>query len=330
MAKGWKITLIIVASLLLLILIFAGVYYLWPWNRDFFNESNVEFNIPGLNTNFCPQGFTKIEGQNKYLISGYMSDNTPSRIYLINGDDGNVEKYFTLKDGAGGNYIGHAGGICSAGSTIWIVSEGQCFRLLLTAVNNVEDGSYVSIVDKFETQCGADYIFANDGYLWVGEFYKKGKYETSEDHYISVAGGKINHSIVYGFKISESNNFGLLSIIPSMALSVRDLVQGIQISNDGKIILSTSYGLSDSILYKYDSVLNRACNDTIRVGFYDVPIWYLDDDSLLSSKKIPSMSEEIVINNDRVYILFESGCRKYRAFVRKRINNVYSVPISYI
>ncbi len=330
MSKGLKITLIVVSIVLVIVLASFSVYFFWPWNKDFFDEANVEFKIPGLDTSFCPQGFTRIEGRNKYLISGYMSDNSASRVYVVDGESGNIEKYFMLQYGEDRTFAGHAGGICSAGSTIWIASEGRCYRFLLTGVDNVQNGEKVTIIDDFDALCGADYIFADGGYLWVGEFYKKGKYETDENHHISVANGQTNHSIVYGFQISENNKYGLLSQIPGKAMSVRDLVQGIQINVDGKIIVSTSYGLNDSVIYKYDSVLSHEANDTYRVGLYEIPIWYLDDEVLLSSRTIPAMSEEIVINNDLVYILFESGCRKNRTFVRKKMNNVYSLPISSI
>ena len=109
MTKAWKIVIICVSSLLACILCFLGVYFLWPWNKAFFDMSTKEFNIPGLDTAFVPQGFTNIDGTDKYLISGYMSDNSPSKFFVVD-NDGNVEKSFTLKN-KGVDYIGHAGGI---------------------------------------------------------------------------------------------------------------------------------------------------------------------------------------------------------------------------
>ena len=43
MSKGWKITTIIVASILLSVFLVVGVYYFWPWNSKFFKESTKEF-----------------------------------------------------------------------------------------------------------------------------------------------------------------------------------------------------------------------------------------------------------------------------------------------
>ena len=36
------------------------------------------------------------------------------------------------------------------------------------------------------------------------------------------------------------------------------------------------------------------------------------------------MSEGLCVKNERVYVLFESGAKKYRAFVRQKLENVYS------
>ena len=98
MSKGWKITTIVIASVMLLIFTALGVYYLWPWNKKFFDNASKEFAIPGLDTSFVPQGIDKIDGQNKYIISGYMNDGGPSRFYIYDVES-DTSKYFTLKIG---------------------------------------------------------------------------------------------------------------------------------------------------------------------------------------------------------------------------------------
>jgi len=61
-----------------------------------------------------------------------------------------------------------------------------------------------------------------------------------------------------------------------------------------------------------------------------IDLWYLDNESLLNTVNMPSMSEEIVVNNDRIYILFESSAKKYKIFNRKQLKNVYSLPINWL
>lgn len=326
MSKGWKIAISIISSFLGLIIIFLGVYYLWPWNKDFFDKAKVEFKIPGLDTKFTPQGMTTIDGTDKFIICGYMTDGTASRFYVIN--DGKVEKYFTLTQ-AGEDYKGHAGGLTSYGNTLWVAGDKNCYRFSLSDVNSCENGGKVIILDSFQTNNGADFVYNSDGFLWVGEFYKKDKYETDESHKIKTPSGEINSAIVFGYEIDQSKGYGLVNQapLPSKALSIRGLCQGIAVTQDGKFVLSTSYSVADSHLYYYENVLAKEKDSTISIGIHEVDLWYLDNNSLIKEITIPSMSEEIVIKNNTLYILFESGAKKYKVFNRKQLSNVYSIPV---
>lgn len=330
MSLGWKITIIIVSSVLMLILGFLGVYYLWPWNKSFFDMSSKEFEIPGLDTKFTPQGFTAIDGSSdEFLISGYMSDGGASRFYLIK--DNKVVKYFSLTQ-ANEDYTGHAGGVVSKGSSLWVVGDGNCYRFSLNDLRKCENGGKVVILDSFKTNNGADFVFENNGVLWIGEFYKKGKYETDQTHRLKNRNGNMNNAVVFGYDIDESKGYGLVSQAPnpSKVLSIGNQVQGIAISSDGKIVVSTSYGLSDSNIYIYEDVLSQEKHSSFQYGIQSIDMWYLDDVSCLKKINAPAMSEEIVIKNDRVYVLFESGAKKYKIFNRKQLKNVYSFSLNSI
>lgn len=329
MSKGWKITTIVLSSILALILIFLGVYFLWPWNKDFFNMASKEFEIPGLDTKFTPQGMTIIDGSDRFLICGYMTDGTPSRFYLVSS--GQVEKYFTLTQ-AEEDYDGHAGGVVSKGSTIWVVGDKHCYRFSLSDVNRCDNGGKVAILDSFKTNNGADFVFESNGVLWVGEFYKQGKYETDASHKLTTRSGETNNALVFGYKIDESKGYGLVSQapLPDKALSIRGLAQGIAVASDGRFVMSTSYGLPDSNIYIYKNVLAEEKHGTVSIGMHTFDMWFLDNDSLLNTINTPSMSEELVIKNDRVYVLFESGAKKYRLYNRKKLSNVYSFEINNI
>lgn len=327
MSKAWKITFIIVACILIVFFAVAGVYYFWPWNRDFFKNAVKEFEIPGLDTTFVPQGMDKIDNYEKYIISGYMSDGSPSRYYIYDKANNEIEKYFTIKYGSG-MYCGHAGGVASAGMTIWTVGDGECIRLSLNDVLGAEDGGVVDALDAFTTNNGADFVFDHKGMLWIGEFYREKSHTTSINHKIITPSGEEHYSMVYGYVIDESMPRGLLKNVPSKLLSIRDLCQGIEIDARGNIVLSCSYSLPDSNIYYYKDVLNRDEDQMYILGKYSIPMWILDSDDLISSTNAPSMTEDIFIENDRVYILFESNCKKYRLINRKRLSNVYSLPIS--
>ena len=321
MSKVWKITLITISSIFIGIFIFLGIYYFWPWNKSFFDHSTQEFEIPGLDSNFVPQGMTKIEGSNRYLISGYMSDNSPSRFYLIDQDN-KTEKYFTL-DQSGIDYVGHAGGVVSKGSTIWVVGDKNCYRFMLSDVNSVQSGEEVQVIDSFELSNGADFVFEYDNYLWIGEFYKEGDYETSKTHRLKTRSGEENPSLIYGYQIDESMAYGLYENSPNKIISVRGECQGITVTNDGKFVMSCSYSIKDSTIYYYTNILSEEKHGTFVLGKKMVDLWYLDNDALISEMNAPSMSEELVFDNGRIYILFESSAKKYKIFNRKQLKNVY-------
>ena len=141
MKKALKIVGIVLGSIVLLLAAFLAVWFLWPWNGAFFKNATKEFAIPGLDTDFVPQAFTKVDGQDTYIVGGYMSKGSASRYYVINGQTGAAEKYFTLKV-SGEDYVGHACGIASSEGNLWIASkddnEGRAYRFALDDVAAVE------------------------------------------------------------------------------------------------------------------------------------------------------------------------------------------------
>lgn len=131
-------------------------------------------------------------------------------------------------------------------------------------------------------------------------------------------------------------------------ISIPDKIQGFALTADNKLILSESYGLPNSHLYYYDweaitksstSNQNRALFTTLTGGSnfeyegvyretkvkYSNPNMYVyvaNADNLVRDYSIPSMAEGMCVNGDRVYVLFESGCYKYKLFVRQRITDI--------
>ena len=333
MKKALKIIGISIGSLIGLVAVFLAVWFLWPWNSAFFKNATKEFSIPGLDTDFVPQAFTKIDGQNTYIVGGYMSKGSASRYYVINSETGTAEKYFTLKvDGE--DYVGHACGIASSGDNLWICSkdedEGRAYRFTLSSVTSVENGGSINIVDYFATNNGADNITVSDGYLWVGEFYREGNYETADNHRIATRDNQTNTAVAYAYEIDNTATYGVVDTIPDKALSMTGLVQGMAFSTDGKIVLSTSYSLPDSTIYTYDAVLSETAHSTISVGGTDVDLWFLDNESLIKEVNAPAMTEEIVIDNNKLYVLSESACQKYKIFNRKKLQNIYSLSLDFI
>lgn len=144
--------------------------------------------------------------------------------------------------------------------------------------------------------------------------------------------------------------------------SIPDKIQGVariplsenNTSSTGRFVLSSSYGLANSKLFYYDFAKIR---ETANRDSYGSVVKYTDADGNLKNKNfiykgvkkktsgqeydenpyvyyfdeslaertysVPSMAEGMCVIDKNVFVLFESGSYKYRAFVRRQIDNVF-------
>ena len=325
MSKRKKIFLISAICLTGFIFSAVMIYYFGATYKEFDLLAKKEFSIPGLETTFVPQGMTYLENDGDFLIAGYMSDGSASRIYVVDKESGEIEKFVTLKNGES-DYTGHAGGITDYNDNIYLVGDKLLVRFSLSALKSCDNGASVNIIDSLETGNGCDFVLVDGGNLIVGEFYKKDKYDTPESHHIKTSKGT-NYALSYIYRLDDSKQYGLESTTPICALSMPNQVQGMTFNKDGKIILSTSYSISSSIIYKYENVFEDSKDGEVVINNQNVNLYILDEEDLITTLSAPSMSEEIELVDDRVYVLFESNCKKYRLVNRTRIKNVFSLEI---
>lgn len=156
-------------------------------------------------------------------------------------------------------------------------------------------------------------------------------------------------------KLVEKNVPAIKQII-----SIPAKIQGLARTSNNQLVLSESYGLPNSHLYYYDwskliATSNRTYYRTVmsdtfgevksfeyegvytsngaqyalngKGGRSDIYVYSADESCLVRDYSIPAMAEGMCVNGDRVYLLFESGCYKYKMFVRQRITDiVYFTP----
>ena len=164
-----------VVSVLIALCVFLMIWYLGDDYPDFTRRFTKESAIPGLAEGFMPQGAAEYDGTT--YISGYMADGSPSRIYAVD-EDGEAIGYVTVKND-GGLYNGHACGIATNGNRMWLVSDGTVYVLqhkdvkTQSAVNGT-----VEVSGTWNAHCNADFCYYDGTYFYVGEFYRKGNYET--------------------------------------------------------------------------------------------------------------------------------------------------------
>ncbi len=313
---------IILGVALVLILVALLIYYFGEGKCDL-RRAKKEFEIFGLKDGFVPQGLCYSKALDCFLMSGYMQDKKrASRVYVLNIKDKSLEKYFVVKDKTG-ELISHFGGITSSGENVWISTEGRVLRLVAEDIKNAKNGDKVKIIDEFSSKNGADFCFVYAGLLWIGEFYKLGKFKTNIAHHIKIDEKNQFHAMCFGFKISSSSSTGIEKPVPEKALAVPDITQGIAINKDD-IFVSCSYGVAKSTLASYENVLKEQTNLHTYFEGRKIPLYILSKSKLKKRYVLPSMSEEIEYLDGKLYVLFESASKKYRLFTRSKTKHIFS------
>lgn len=258
---------------------------------DYYSARDVVCTNHGLNLNYISQG-TAVTDDGKYVItSGYMSDKTNSRIYITNTETDETH-YVKLKYASGKPVKLHLGGVAVEEDTIYLPSGNKVWTLSLQqSLQNDE----MEITELMATNNNGSYIYTDDEYLYVGEFYRKQNYQT-------------DNSVVYNSNtynaIVEKYDFDDLSK-PEAVYAVRNQVQGFAVNENGDIVLSTSYGLASSYLhyYKSSSVIDTGTQ------YLGAPLHVLETEDY--SLMAPAMSEDLDYYNGRFYTNFESSSNKY-------------------
>ena len=326
-SKCLKINLIVWSVVFVVLTTAVLIYYFGATYPEFKKMATKSFRIPGLETKFVPQGLTFDEQNGKFLVSGYMDNGDASRIYIVDKASGNTEKFINLKND---NEIlsGHFGGVTIYQNDCFVASDKVVYRLKLDDLTNAQNGESVLVVDSFETGNGADFVLTYQDMLIVGEFYHQKKYQTRPEHHITVSSGEINHAVAYAYLLNNNAECGVVSKTPEFGISLPDLVQGMSFTKNGEIILSTSFSIPSSKLMTFKNVLNEAPTTQTTVDGTTLPIYELCEKTKTRTIKAPTMTEELVLADDgKVYVLFESACKKYKLINRTRIKFVYALDI---
>lgn len=321
-----KLSIIISLTLIILLALAVIIYYFGATYSYYDSIKKDEFAIPGLDTSFVPQGLSYDENSNNFFVGGYMSDGSKSRIYCLAEDNNFEPKYITLlKDDK--DFCGHLGGVAVYQNNLFIASDGLVLRANLSDITSATDGSEIAIIDYFTTGNGADSVTVYNDKLYVGEFFKANKYETKPEHHITINEKETNKAIAYCYTLDSSKPYGVSSTTPIYGISVPNQVQGFDFTADGNIVVSTSYSIPDSKILIYSNVFDVSNKTNISLFDKSFDVYILASNNLKKEITAPAMSEELIIKDNRAYILFESACSKYRFVNRTRTTNVHSITI---
>lgn len=323
-----KLPMIISLSVVGVIVLTLLIYYFGAFYPTFNGlGKKKEFDVPGLEEGFIPQGLDYFEQDDIFLVSGYMNDGSASRIYVVDKKTGVVVKQLScVKSGA--DYTGHSGGIATDGKFVWLVGDKKVETLLYSDITNANTGEKIEIKSTIEMGNGCDFVDVYNNKLVVGEFYRAGKYDTPQTHHIKVSDTETTHSVAYVYNIDDSTASGMGGLV--FAISLPDQAQGIGFvgtSEGERIVISTSWSISNSELKVFENPLNKETSKQISIKDKSVPLYELNSNNLSKTISAPAMSEELTVVDGRLFIMFESACKKYKFVNRTRTKSVLSIEI---
>lgn len=256
---------------------------------DYYDCSDNVCKNPGLNDGYVPQGIAVSDEEDLIITSGYMTSKFASRIYITNSK--NEARYIELYKN-GKIFTGHVGGVALSGDNIYLSNNKRIYEIKLEDILNADK---VDIGEGIKVNNNASFIFADDNYIYTGEFHDGGKYVTNHE---------IKNDIDTYYAICTMYDKNDLSK-PLRIYSIPNNAQGFCVTKNGTIVISTSRGLSSSKYYIYN-------NDDIKKENYQyegVDLYILNNPTSIISG--PAMSEDLSYANDKVYCLTESASNKY-------------------
>ena len=308
-----KIFCIVLASVLALVLLAWGglhvaKFIIYP---DYFAQGESISKIPALDKGFVPQGLDYDPETDTYIHSGYNGEK--AELYLVTGK---TTKAIVLLTPDGEQAKGHAGGVTRAGDYLYISDnekegDGKLGYLRVyrfSDIWNTKDGDSVKAIGHFEVDTSASFCFSDDDYIYVGEFYRPEAYETKKEHYFTTPAGDENKAILSAFPLSEDGSIAE-GTKPEFCVSITSQVQGFAVTEDGKVMLSRSWGLTPSYMEFHEGW--KDSGKTINTMDVDVPLYYLDSTTRTENMKMPCFSEGLTFVDGKVAVSFESACNKY-------------------
>lgn len=292
LGKSIMFVFIGVIGLFLLTISVLNIAKFFIYSEYYSIKTNICKN-PGLNDGFVCQGIAVSEENEVILVCGYMKDKSNSRIYVT---DFNSNSYYVELTRDGEKYTGHAGGLAITADTVYIANAKKIYSFPLENVLSANNGDTVDIGSGTKVNTNASFVYTDEEYLYVGEFHDGGKY-VIENH---------EHETAEGTHYALCTKYALSDLTTPIAVyTLRNNVQGICFTPDNKVVLSTSYGLTDTVYYIYS--LDEATDSGLT--FDGAPLYYLDN----LEKEIhgPAMGEDLDYYDGKIITITESASTKY-------------------
>lgn len=262
---------------------------------SFYEKSEQAFEIPYLSKGFIPQGFCYYD--DTYYISAYHSSKASA--ILVKGEK---DKYVNLSSN-NLPYKGHVGGIAINDDYIYIANGSTLDIFSYPDLLQAKTNTSIEQIGKFELKGKASYVSIYENNLYVGEFYRKGNYETDSSHKIGE-----NHAILFQYALDTTESFGITKN-PKAGFSIPNQVQGVAFM-DQTLILSTSYGIASSKFLFYD-LSKEYGKSSLSIDDFSIEITILNEKEAEKTVITPPMSEEVIVVDGKIIYINESASSKY-------------------
>ncbi len=304
MKKRPKRLLKALAVLLALAVVYLGVCAAYgPLRyRAFFDKARTLEAYRGAADGFIPQGMTQDEKSGAYLVSGFMSKDKPSRLYVYPPGEDPRCVYLRLPDGS--DYEGHAGGVTAVGDYVYVSNAHKLFVLKTADVLAAKDGDTLAFQSFVEVPCNASFCSSDGQHIYVGEYHSK-DYETDATHALSFDNEDFA-ALVFAFPVATD---GALSpdAVPTCVFATPDKVQGFAADRE-RAYLSRSAAFCPSSVEVYD--VGGAADTAFSYAGKELPCYVLGKARLVHTLPAPHMSEDVELRGRELLLGFESCARQ--------------------
>ena len=312
--KALRITLTVAVSVLLAIISILALVKIGERIVffSFYAKSTTEFKVPGTADGFIQQGFEKItvDGKELYLTSGYMKKEHSSRVYITDAK-GKSLGYTKLRDENGERNTTHAGGIAVYGDYVYVTNGADDKGIEIFLLKDIldENNDVAWCVGTLDVQLAPAFVYVDsqNKTLYTGSFHRDNSVYLSPEKHKALGAEYGNTALILAYDIT--NDGKAISASPKEAYTTPSQVQGMTFTDSGKLVLSTSWGVSKSHLLVYDFAEIKKGEDKTTLFGAEIPLYHVTN--AIDDVKAPPMAEELVYDDGKVYIMNESASAKY-------------------